>query len=141
MTEFQYGPVELVLAAIDGDTPDPGVIEAILELDQAGTVRVLDLVYVTRTLEGDIDILEVDQAGITFAEIDLPAKGLASEDDVHSFGDRLAPGTSAILLVVELLWARHLASRLAEANGYVVDAIRIPAPVVNAVAAEAIAAS
>jgi hypothetical protein len=141
MTDLQYGPVELLLAAIDGDTPDPGVMEAILELDQAGTVRVLDLVYVTRTLEGDIDILEIDQTGITFAEIDLPAKGLASEEDVESFGDRLQPGTSAILLVVELLWARHLASRLAEANGYVVDSIRIPAPVVNAVAAEALAAT
>ncbi|MCK0111635.1 hypothetical protein MWU75_05730 [Ornithinimicrobium sp. F0845] len=38
---------------------------------------------------------------------------------------------------MELLWAKKLASRLMEADGFVVDSVRIPAPVVNFVAVEA----
>ena len=54
-------------------------------------------------------------------------------DHVQELGGRLPVGASALLLVVELVWARHLASRLLAAGGAVVDSVRIPAPVVNAV--------
>ena len=43
--------------------------------------------------------------------------------------------------MVEFTWARELASRLFDAGGSVVDSVRIPAPVVNAVVEEARAAS
>ena len=37
MTDLEFGPVELVLAAFEGDTPKAGVLEAILDLaDLAG---------------------------------------------------------------------------------------------------------
>lgn len=139
MTDLEFGPVELVLAEFDGDRPDPGVIEAIGALVDAGTVRLLDLVIVARDEDGTVNYLEVDDAGIEFGELSLVADGIAGDEDVHELGGRLAPGSSALLLVVELLWAKHLASRLLESGGRVVDSVRIPAPVVNAVAAEAAA--
>ena len=141
MTDLEFGPVELVLAAFEGDTPKAGVLEAILDLADAGTVRLLDLVYVTRSDDGVIDWVELDEAGIELGEIDLAASGLASHEDLEELSGRLPLGTSALLLVVELTWAKHLASRLLEADGYVVDSVRIPAPVVNAVVEEARAAS
>jgi hypothetical protein len=140
MTDLEFGPVELVLAAFEGDTPKAGVLEAILDLADAGTVRLLDLVYVTRSDEGVIDWVELDEAGIELGEIDLAASGLASHEDLEELSGRLPLGTSALLLVVELTWAKHLASRLLEADGYVVDSVRIPAPVVNAVVEEVRAA-
>jgi len=140
MTDLEFGPVELVLAAFEGDTPKAGVLEAILDLADAGTVRLLDLVYVTRSDDGVIDWVELDEAGIELGEIDLAASGLASHEDLEELSGRLPLGTSALLLVVELTWAKHLASRLLEADGYVVDSVRIPAPVVNAVVEEVRAA-
>ncbi len=140
MTDLEFGPVELVLAAFEGDTPKAGVLEAILDLADAGTVRLLDLVYVTRSEDGVIDWVELDEAGIELGEIDLAASGLASHEDLEELSGRLPLGTSALLLVVELTWAKHLASRLLEADGYVVDSVRIPAPVVNAVVEEVRAA-
>jgi Family of unknown function (DUF6325) len=140
MTDLEFGPVELVLAAFEGDRPKAGVLDAILDLADAGTVRLLDLVYVTRADTGEIDWVELDEAGIEIGEIDLAASGLASHEDLQELSSRLPLGTSALLLVVELTWAKHLASRLFEADGYVVDSVRIPAPVVNAVVEEARAA-
>ena len=141
MTDLEFGPVELVLAAFEGDRPKAGVLDAILDLADAGTVRLLDLVYVTRSAEGEIDWIEIDDAGIEIGELDLAATGIASHEDLEELSGRLPLGTSALLLVVELTWAKQLASRLFEADGYVVDSVRIPAPVVNAVVEEARAAS
>ena len=41
------------------------------------------------------------------------------------------------ILAIELLWAKHLASRFAASGGVVLQTERIPAPVVNAALAEA----
>jgi hypothetical protein len=140
MTDLEFGPVELVLAAFEGDRPKAGVLDAILDLADAGTVRLLDLVYVTRAETGEIEWIELDEAGIEIGEIDLAASGIASHEDLEELGGRLPLGTSALLLVVELTWAKHLASSLLEADGFVVDSVRIPAPVVNAVVEEVRAA-
>ena len=133
MTDFEYGPVEMILAGFEGDEPNPGVIEAIGDLVEAGTVRLLDLVYISRSAEGELAYIEVEDApdSFGFGQIDLSASGMAGADDMREFGDALPPGTSALLLVVELTWAKSLASRLADAGGYIVDAKRIPAPIVN----------
>ena len=72
-----------MLAAFEGDTPKAGVLEAILDLADAGTVRLLDLVYVTRSDDGVIDWVELDEAGIELGEIDLAASGLASHEDLE----------------------------------------------------------
>lgn len=140
MADLQFGPVEFVLAAFSGDEPDAGVLEAIGELVDAGTVRLIDLVHVSRSRDGVIRFAEIDESGIELGELDLAAAGLASQEDVEHLGGGLAPGSSAVLLVVELLWAKHLASRVARAGGIVVDSVRIPAPIVNAAIAEAVSA-
>ena len=95
MTDLEFGPVELVLAAFEGDRPKAGVLDAILDLADAGTVRLLDLVYVTRTETGEIDWIELDEAGIEIGEIDLAASGIASHEDLEELGGRLPLGTSA----------------------------------------------
>ena len=77
MTDLEFGPVELVLATFEGDRPKAGVLDAILDLADAGTVRLLDLVYVTRSDEGEIDWIEIDEAGIEIGEIELAATGIA----------------------------------------------------------------
>src|SRR3954452_12797532 len=116
MSDFEFGPVELILAAYADDEPDPAIIEAVLSLANAGTIRLLDLVVVSRTLTGELDFLELDETSIEIGEIELPASGLAAHEDAETLADRLPPGTSALLLVVELTFARHLASTLADAN-------------------------
>ncbi|WP_413231621.1 DUF6325 family protein [Microbacterium sp. M28] len=45
--------------------------------------------------------------------MELVASGLVAHEDVEALADGLTPGSSALLLAVELLWAKHLASALA----------------------------
>ena len=58
MTTFDYGPVEFYAIGFDGDHPGPGVLKAIDDLVKSGTVNLLDLVFVRRSEDGELDIIE-----------------------------------------------------------------------------------
>ncbi|WP_127794878.1 DUF6325 family protein [Agromyces sp. LHK192] len=139
MAEFEYGPVELYLVGFEGDRLDQGTVEALTELIDAGDIRLIDLLIVSREENGDVEVTEVEDLGdeIDVTRLTLEAGGLVGEDDVAEFAEAIAPGTSAALLAIELVWAKKLASRFNQAGGIVLQTERIPAPVVNAVLAEA----
>ncbi len=129
---IEHGPVEIFVVALPTPTLDPGIVEAVADLVQAGTIDVVDLVVVSRDDEG-VTVTEYENID---DEVDLPAmelglSGLLSEDDLLEIAEDLDPGTSAAVIVLEHVWARELASRLADAGGVVVGTDRIPAPAVN----------
>jgi Family of unknown function (DUF6325) len=137
--EFAYGPVEIFLIGFDGDRPGPKVVEAMLDLIQAHTVQLLDLLFVSRSDDGDLTVMEFEEVadewgleGLVVTEL-----GLAAEGDVDDMAGAIAPGTSAALLVIEHLWVRQFAETLYRAGGTVLLTERIPAPVVNQVVAAA----
>jgi hypothetical protein len=136
MTTFDYGPIEFYAVAFDGDRPGPAVLKAVDDLVAAGTVNVLDLVFARRSPEGELEILELSD---TIDDGDVPAldmAGLAGEEDIAELAAGLEPGTSAAILVVELLWAKAFASALYDAGGAVIAREGVPAPIVNAFLAE-----
>ncbi|WP_395245107.1 DUF6325 family protein [Agromyces sp. MMS24-K17] len=139
MAEFEYGPVEIVVVGFPGEKPDAGTLGAIADLVEAGDIRLIDAVFVSRDAEGNIEATEIEDLGdeVDIIDITLEASGLVGEDDLTDLADAIPPGTSAALLAIELLWAKNLASRFAESGGIVLQSERIPAPIVNAVLAEA----
>lgn len=139
MPDFEYGPVEILVVGFPGERPDAATFEAIGDLVEAGDIRLLDALIVSRSENGDLDIVEIEDLGdeIDVTEIELEANGLVGEEDVNDLGGAIPPGTSGALLAVELVWAKKLASRFAESGGVLLQSERIPAPVVNAIMAEA----
>ncbi|MBN6190120.1 hypothetical protein JQN58_25045 [Aneurinibacillus sp. BA2021] len=134
MNDFRFGPVELYLVGFEGDRPDPGTFRALADVAESGVVRILDIVLVGKTTDGDIEILELEddaeQLGLAgFAPI---VSGLAGEEDVELLAGELDPGRSAAVVVLELAFARVLAHDLAAAGGRVLRTERVPAPVANA---------
>jgi hypothetical protein len=131
--EFTYGPVEVFLIGFDGDRPGRQVVDAIARVVEAGSVRLLDLLFVSRSQEGTVIVVEIDEIGDTLGldGLDLLELGLAGETDVDDLAEAIAPGTSAAVLLVEHLWAREFAETLYRAGGSVLLSERIPAPVVN----------
>ncbi len=135
MVEFRYGPVDLYLVGFDGDRPDPDVIAALVEQVDAGLVRVLDFVIISKSASGDVTVVEVEDEAEEhgLGGIELAALGLAGDEDVEELAELIEPGTSAALVALELLYARKLAGRLAGSGAEVLSAERIPAPIVNAI--------
>jgi hypothetical protein len=136
MTTFDYGPIEFYAIGFEGDRPGPGVLRAIDDLVVSGTVNVLDLVFVSRDSDGELTVVELsdttDDAGVPALDLE----GFASEEDIAELAVDVAPGTSAAILVVELLWAKDFAGALFDAGGAVLARQGIPAPIVNAYLSE-----
>jgi hypothetical protein len=139
MTDFEYGPAEFIVAQFDGDKPSPGVVQAILDLIGTGTVRLLDLLFVSRAPTGEVQVSEFEDVGeeFGFGSVTLEASGLAGADDVDDIIELIDPATSGAILILEHTWATDLANRFFAAGGSVVHSERIPAPVINAVLTDA----
>jgi uncharacterized membrane protein len=135
MAEFTYGPVEILLISFEGDSPGPALGDALRDLIEEKTITLLDLIFVERNGDGAVRVIEVDDLPekAQLPDLELGELGLAGLDDIEELAEKLPPGTSAAILVVELAWARHFASALASSGGAVLHHERIPAPVVNAV--------
>lgn len=139
MAEFEYGPIDLLLIGFEGDRLDAGTVQALEELVEGGEIRLLDLVIVSRELDGSLRIVEIADEGESygFSAIELEAAGLVGSEDVDDLAPRIPEGMSAAVAAIELVWAKKLASRFAEGGGVVLSTERIPAPVVNALLAGA----
>lgn len=130
MADFRYGPVELYLVGFEGERPADSVIEALGELLDGGLMRLLDFVLISKSDDGDVTVVEIEDEDFP---LDLHEVGIAGEEDIAELSELIPPGGSAALVALELLYARRLAGSVAASGGVVLSAERIPAPIVNAV--------
>jgi hypothetical protein len=133
MSEFRYGPVELHLIGYEGDSLDPGVVQALADLLEGGLLRLLDVVIIARSEDGDVTVVEIDDQDDIFGDLVIGASGLAGAEDIAEFAEHVPPGASAALFVLELLYARELSNRLGDSGAVLLRTERIPAPIVNAI--------
>ena len=130
-TLIDVGPVDLAVIKFTGNKFTGEVAPALLDLVQAGTVRILDALFVTRDEDGAVSSLEIGDLGPdlrpAFVVIDgSPGVGLLDAEDVEEVGGTLEPNTSALLLVFENTWAARFAGAARRAGGELVDIARVP---------------
>lgn len=132
MADFRYGPVELFLLGLEGERPDPAFISSLVELVESGIVRVLDFVLVSKSEDGEVSIVEIEEDSQDFGALELVLSGITGDEDIAALGDLVPAGGSAAVVALELVYARKLAESLAASGGVVLSSERIPAPIVNA---------
>lgn len=134
------GPVDYIMIEFPGSRFDEGIVPALLDLVATGTVRIIDLGFVTKDADGTVQAFEVDDfehAGATFRQISAFLADLIVEEDLEEAGALLEPGSSAVMIVWENTWAAPFATAVRASGGEVIDSGRIPA----AALLEALAAS
>jgi len=104
------------------------IAPALHDLVESNTIRVLDLVFIIKNEDGDVDFYEFDELDdfAAFAHIDGEIGGLIGDEDIEYVSDALEPNSSVVLLVWEDVWAAPLFSALFEAGGVLVEGGRIP---------------
>ena len=136
---MEVGPVDVYIIGFPGNKFTGRVAPAILELVENGTIRILDLLFVSKDAEGVTTVIQaedLDAEGAGFLEIDVTQPGALGEDDAEEVSDDLPANSSALLVAFENLWAAKLVGALQEADAVVIDSIRIPVDVVQAAMAE-----
>jgi hypothetical protein len=97
----------------------------LVELVDRGVVRVLDLEFVSKALDGTVARVDTAQA-VADAEDDLSMvlgtySGLLDDDDVAALGEMLEPGTLGGVLIYENTWALGMIGALARSGAVVVS--------------------
>jgi len=127
---LEIGPVEYLVVEFPGNEFKGEIAPEIAALAQAGIVRILDLVFITKDENGDVIWLEADavdgELAMGFLDSFDQIQGLLNEDDIATVAAELAPNSSAGLILWENSWAARLAGAIQNANGRVVAHDRIP---------------
>jgi hypothetical protein len=139
----ELGPVDWIVVEFP-ETKLTGEIAPILkDLVDRELIRVLDLIFLTKDLEGGFEVYETsDMEDSVIGELRAYETELAmllSEQDVIDLVETIEPGSSAAVLVWENLWAAPFGSAVRRAGGQLAASGRIPIQAVIA-AAEADAA-
>jgi Family of unknown function (DUF6325) len=131
------GPVEYLVLGFPGNHFNGEIAPALIDLVDAGTVRILDLVFIAKDGEGTVVGVEFDEheALEPFGSIDGEVGGLISLEDIEHAGEGLEPNSSAALLIWEDLWAVPLAEALRASDGVLIEGGRIPHDLIEAAVA------
>ncbi|MGH9215079.1 MAG: DUF6325 family protein [Acidimicrobiales bacterium] len=122
-------PVDLVLLGFPGNQFTGNIAPALRDLVSSGTVRILDLVFISKDADGNVagvELSDLGEAGAAFDDVDGEINELLTEEDIEAAGEELEPNSSAALLMFENTWAGRLATAIREANGEVLAYERIP---------------
>jgi uncharacterized membrane protein len=144
--ELPFGPMQLLVLAFDRTQFDGTVMPELERLKDAGIVRLVDLLFVTKRDDGEVETIQTsdlttDEAedlgalvgaliGVGMGEEDLEtalalgaAEGadghLLDEADVWYVADAIPKGTSAAVALIEHRWAIPLRDKIIAADGVV----------------------
>jgi len=133
----QLGPVDWMVVEFPGSDFGKGQVAPVLKdsVDR-GLVRVLDMLFLKKDDDGVVEPFEIADLGEgelgEFRTFETQLAILLSEQDVADLAETMDPGTSAVLLVWENLWAAPFGSAVRHAGGQMVASGRIPTQAVLA---------
>jgi hypothetical protein len=124
------GPVSYLIVEFPENKMTGDGFPALVDLVDRGLIRVLDLVFLTRDLDGTttrLELADIDGDGdLDLSVFQGASSGLLDESDVSKAGSVLEPGSSAGILVFENRWATPFVQALRGGGGEVVAAGYIP---------------
>ncbi len=129
-TVDELGPVDYLVVEFPANQSNftGEMAGELVKLVEQGTIRVLDLLIITKDADGGIEALEIDDLDqvdeLRILETEI-AEILAEEDVVH-LAEAMEPGSTAGVLVWENAWAAPFASAARRSGGQLVATGRIP---------------
>jgi hypothetical protein len=133
-----HGAVEFVVVGFTGTQIDPSLATALREQVERGVIRIIDLLFVQKSSDGNIRTFELDEvagdhAYAGYGGIAQAIDGLIAPGDVKEISDDLLPGTTALIVLFEHVWLRDLRQAVEASGGVVLFTERISGEVVDAV--------
>jgi len=126
----ELGPVDyLVVEFPAGASNFTGEMAAeLVKLSDAGTIRVIDVLILTKNEDGSVDAMElsdIEELGELQA-IEAQLAELLAEEDVVNLAAAMDPGSTAGVLIWENTWAAPFAAAARRSGGQLIANGRIP---------------
>ena len=126
----ETGPIDYVVIEFPGNRMTGEGFPLLIDLVDRGIIRILDLKFVMRELDGSviaIEIADFDGDGqLDLAVFEGASSGLIGPDDVDEAISIIEPGNSAGIIVYENVWAAPFAVALRRGGAQLVASGRIP---------------
>jgi hypothetical protein len=124
------GPVDYVIVEFPaGKSNFTGeMAKELLALVDAGTIRVIDVLILTKNEDGTVDAMElsdIEELG-ELRRIEAQLAELLAEEDIENLASAMDPGSTAGVLIWENLWAAPFASAARRSGGQLIATGRIP---------------
>src|SRR6476619_5892234 len=126
----QLGPVDYIVVEFPAGASNftGEMAKELLALVDSGTIRVIDILILTKNEDGTVEPIEFSDVGelgeLQALEAQL-AELLAADDVVH-LAAAMEPGSTAGVLIWENLWAARFASAARRSGGQLIANGRIP---------------
>src|SRR3954451_20708489 len=124
------GPISYLVVEFPGNKMTGEGLPMLVDLVDQGIIRILDLTFVTRDVDGSIRALEltdIDADGqIDLAIFEGASAGLLDESDLGDAASVIEPGSSAGILIFENRWAAPFTQALRRGGAELVAAGYVP---------------
>jgi Family of unknown function (DUF6325) len=128
----EIGPIDIVVIAYPAGAPMTGeAVPLLLDLVERGTIRVLDVLFVTKNEDGTFsgfDATDLDGKGVgDFAVFEGASSGLLGDEDAEQVAGAVEPGSAAVMIAYENRWAAPFVAAVRRNGGVPIAFERIPA--------------
>ena len=122
------GPIEYIVVGFPGNQFTGQIAPALADLIDSDTIRILDLVFISKDAEGDVTAFEYDELEelTAFGDLDGEVGGLIGPDDIAHAAEGMDPNSSAALLIWEDTWAVPFVEAMRSSGGVLLEGGRIP---------------
>jgi len=128
------GPVEYIILGFPGNKFNGEIAPELAKLVESGTIRVLDLVFIMKDADGNVEALEFEDHDdvALFNMLEGEVGGLISDEDIEYASADLEPNSSAALLIWEDVWATPFVEALRNSGAVLIEGSRIPHDLIEA---------
>jgi len=134
------GPLEYIVIGFREDKFDGSIARELEKLVGSGTIRLVDIVFVSKDSIGNRTILEMsnreDPRFAPFAHLLGNAKGLFTPEDLETIASSLDRGTAGLVVLFEHRWAEDIKEAIAAHEGFLVTRAVIPPEILTELAQE-----
>lgn len=129
------GPIDCVVMQFEDGSFPGELVAGLVDLVAQGTIRILDLVLLSRSAEGVATTVEIDEldddARALFYELEGEYGGLLSDADLRYAADLIDPGALGVALIWENTWTAELFDGIRAARGDLLLNARLSRPLVE----------
>jgi len=129
------GPIDFLALEFPGNKFNGSILTSLLELVQAGVIRIIDLVVIVKDQDGSVivrELQELDSDTIRVLDpLQVEVSSMISRNDIDGFAAALANNHAAGLLLIENLWAIKTKQAMLDADAQLLMFERIPHEVVE----------
>jgi hypothetical protein len=126
----ELGPVDYLVVEFPGSRFNGEIAPTIVDLEERGIIRVLDLLLIVKEEDDSFDVVELHETEEgslgELHRLEASVAEILSAEDIANVANAIEPGSTAGVLVFENKWAAPFASAVRRSGGQLVASGRIP---------------